>query len=134
MNKRHSPADKLLMAEVSEKFEAVRKRKGWNAKRAAAELGVCTASYYNYINQTDVPRWEVLKWAHEKWRLEFTYIDFERDRVPPFARNKRRKQIREVQYVLPFLEKLQQKNVHVLRITPKRPNRVRVELEIEFAV
>src|SRR5713101_5437565 len=77
--KRHprTTAEKLLMSEISKKFGDVMKDRGWNAERAAKELGVSRASFYNYWSKKDdLPSFEVLKRAHDLWGLNFEYIDF----------------------------------------------------------
>ena len=132
MNKAHTTADKLLMSEVESKFREVMKKKGWDVKTAAKELGVSRASFYNYLKQTDVPRYEVLRWAHDKWALNFSYMSFEMDESFFKRHRKEDKAANQAQHLLPFLEKVRQRDVHVVKIEPKPPNSVHVELEIEF--
>ena len=64
------------MVEVSEKFEKVMYDRDWNVERAAKELEVSRASFYNYCNKNDLASFEVLKRAHDRWGLDFKHIDF----------------------------------------------------------
>lgn len=122
-----SPGEKLLKAQVAAKFGKMMEEKG--AKVAAKELGVCLASFYKYVKGDDLPRFEVLKRAHKKWRCQFRYIDF--DAVLPKYRGLQRP--REEQYVLPFIESVATKDVSVIAVEAKRPNSLMLRLEVKFA-
>src|SRR5271170_1557076 len=102
-------AEKLLMAEVSEKFGEQKKTVG--ARAAARDLKVSLASFYNYVNKRDLPSFEVLKRAHDLWKQDFTYIDFwSTSRTPsPSEKDQPR------QYVLPFIKSIRENDIEVVR-------------------
>jgi len=120
-------AEKLLMAEVSEKFTAQKRAKG--TKEAAKELRVSPASFYNYVNQDDLPSFEVLKRAHDKWGLNFKHVDFG-SRAPVSAPTEEES---PRQYLLPFLESVRQNDIEVLRTKPVKPDMLEVTVRIKFA-
>jgi len=112
------------MAEVARAFR--KKKDELGAKRAAAELEVSLASFYNYINGTDLPRIEVLKTAQEKWKTKFQYLD-------PSEIMRIRNLESPKQLLLPFLSSVRQEDVEVVAIGPKRSNVLQVTLNIRFS-
>ncbi len=123
-----SPAEKLLKTKVGEEFTKVKETKG--AKVAAKELGVCLASFYKYAKGDDLPRFEVLRKAHEQWNCHFEHIDF--DAILPRYRGKA-EDGDEKQYVLPFIEGVREKDVTIVDVEAKRPNSLELRLKIRFA-
>jgi transcriptional regulator with XRE-family HTH domain len=121
-------AEKLLMAEFSEKLCDKMKEEGWTAKRTAKELKICPASFYNYRNKTDLPSYEVLKRAHDRWGWNFKYIDFAEQsaRAPSEAEQPR-------QYVLPFIENVQERDIQVIRAKAVKPDCLELTVQIRFA-
>lgn len=117
------------MVEVSEKFARVMKDRGWNAEKAAKELGVSRASFYNYWNKNDLPSFEVLKRAHDRWKLDFKYIDFgeKNKRVAPSEIKEPR------QYVLPFIENVRESDVQIIRAKSVKPDTLQLTVHIKFA-
>ena len=120
-------SEKLLMNEVSEKFGRVMKDRGWNVERAAKELGVSRASFYNYWNKDDLPSFEVLKRAHDLWELTFAHIDFGGRRPSPVP-------VREEprQYVLPFIENVRERDVEVIKAKSVKPDTLQLTVNIKF--
>src|SRR5512146_1743101 len=96
-------AEKLLLAEFSQKLVAKMEAEDWDAKRTARELGISLASFYNYKKKNDLPRYEVLKRAHDFWGWNFKHIDFsERSARAPSETEEPR------QYVLPFIQNVRE--------------------------
>src|SRR5690348_17717341 len=76
--KPHTFADRQLMKQFAEQFD--QKRLDFkNVEEAAKDLDISRASLYNYSNQNDLPRLEVLQRAHEKWGFQFRYGDITMD-------------------------------------------------------
>jgi len=122
---RKRPADaELLISQVKVEFKK-RIDKPGGAKRAATELGVCVASFYNYVRGKSLPDFEVLRTAHEKWGIKWKYIDTsEVLRV----RNVRSPK----QYVFSFLDALREEDVKVVEIGPRGESVLQVVLKIRF--
>jgi len=121
-------AEKLLMTEFSEKLYGKMKDEHWNAKKAAQELNVSLASFYNYRNKTDLPRYEILKRAHDLWGWNFKHIDFgERSARAPSETEQPR------QYVLPFIENVHEDDIQVIRAKAVKPDRLELTVQIRFA-
>lgn len=121
---RHTPAEKLLMAQVALEFE--KKKKDPGAKRAAKELGVSVASFYNYAAGTDLPRLEVLRKAHKMWGIQWKHIDSSQFVLTMKPNSPE-------QYILPFLDAVQEKDVRVAKIEREGKNVLRVALKIRFS-
>jgi transcriptional regulator with XRE-family HTH domain len=131
--KPHTLADRELMAQVSKEFRRTMEEKDWSAEEAACSLGVSRASFYNYLAKRDLPRMEVLRRAHGKWKLDFNYgsyvLDdqfFETQVAKPGA-------VKETQIPLPFIQGLRNEDIEVLAVIPRKPNAVDVSLRIRFA-
>jgi transcriptional regulator with XRE-family HTH domain len=121
-------AEKLLMVEVSEKFEKVMEDNGWNVERAAKELEVSRASFYNYWNKNDLPSFEVLKRAHDRWGLNFKHIDFGATSRQSFPTAEEPRQ-----YVLPFIESVRERDVEVIKAKSVKPDTLQLTVNIKFA-
>src|SRR5258707_699645 len=115
--KPHSHAELLLMADVSAKFARVLSdRKDWmvaKAEKAAKELGVSRASFYNYLRKHDLPRYEILQRASRLWNLRFEQLDCTVEQRPL-----KPSPAPEVQLTLPFIEALRQQDVTVIKVIP----------------
>src|SRR5579864_3731599 len=115
------------MAEFSRKLHAKMTKEGWNAKQTARDLQVSVASFYNYRNKTDLPSYEILKRAHDRWGWNFEYIDFaERPGRAPSEEEQPR------QYVLPFIESVKESDIQVVRAKPVRPDSLELTVQIRF--
>ena len=121
-------AEKLLMTEFSEKLSDKMKDEHWNAKRTAKELSISLASFYNYRNKTDLPSYEILKRAHDRWDWNFEFIDFsQRSAKAPSETEQPR------QYVLPFIENVHEGDIQVIRAKAVKPDSLVLTLQIRFA-
>lgn len=116
------------MAEISKKFYEVANRPGCNVEVAAKELGVSRASFYNYLAKTDLPRFDVLQRASEKWNIRFELLD-----AVIVPRRRRPGRTSEAQLTLPFVEALREQDVRVVKVTAKKPNAVELKVMIRFA-
>jgi dihydropteroate synthase len=121
-------AEKLLMVEVSEKFGKVMEERGWNVERAAKELEVSRASFYNYCNKDDLASFEVLKRAHDRWGLNFRYIDFGAN-----SRNSSPTTEESRQYVLPFIEGVRERDIEIIKTKSVKPDTLQLTVNIKFA-
>lgn len=122
--RKHSAATKFLMAQVAREFR--RKKDELGARRAAADLNVSLASFYNYVNGTDLPRIEVLKEAKEKWKISWQLID-------PSQIMQTQNLTAAEQLLLPFLRSVREDDVEIVAIGPKRSNLLQVTLNIRFS-
>ncbi|HEY1528245.1 MAG TPA: hypothetical protein VGH51_18615 [Candidatus Angelobacter sp.] len=126
--KPRTTAEKLLMTEVSEKFGKVMEDRGWNAERAAKELDVSRASFYNYCNKNDLASFEVLKRAHDRWGLNFKYIDFGAN-----SRHSSSPPEEHRQYVLPFIDNVRERDVEIIKTKSVKPDTLQLTVNIKFA-
>lgn len=117
------------MAEIALKFEAKMEEEGWNAERAANELRVSRASFYNYLGKKDLPGFEVLKRAHDLWDMCFAYIDFGNGATKAALSESDQPR----QYVLPFIKSVNEGDVEVIRAKPVRPDTLQLTVNIKFA-
>jgi dihydropteroate synthase len=115
------------MNEVSEKFGA--KRDDVGARSAAKALKISVASFYNYINKADLPSFEVLKRAHDRWNLNFTYIDFGSDSPTPSPSETDQPR----QYVLPFIKGVRESDIEIIRAKAVKPDTLQLTVNIRFA-
>lgn len=121
---RHTYAERQLMKQVATVFSARKHEKG-GARRAARELKISLASFYNYAGGKDLPRMEVLRDAQELWDIKW-------DLINP-AEILRTREVQDVeQLVLAFLDSVRQKDVTVAKIERGGKNTLRVALEIRF--
>src|SRR5438477_13214818 len=105
--RKHTFAEKQLMERVAKEFS--RKKTELGGKRAARELNVSHASFYNYAAGTDLPRMEVLIAAHEKWGIKWPLID-----TSELLRTRR---IRSPeQLTLAFLAAVREQDVEVVKV------------------
>ena len=121
--RRHTPGEKQLLQQVAEVFK--KKKQELGAKRAAKELNICVASFYNYAAGTDLPRMEVLRDAQVKWGVKWKLVD-------PSEVLRLREVHSPEQYVLSFLDALREEDVEVAKIGPEGKNALKVTLKIRF--
>jgi hypothetical protein len=121
--RKHSPGERDLLAQVSDVF--TRKKLELGAERAARDLDVCLASFYNYAAGTDLPRMEVLRDAQVKWNVKWKYLD-----PSEILRTYRLKSAEQLS--LP-LHSVRPKDVEVIAIGPKKSNVLQVTLNIRFS-
>ena len=121
---RHTFAERLLMKQVAEEFT---KRKGAvGAKTAAKELGVSVPSFYNYAAGTDLPRIEVLRTAHKKWKIQWDLIDTS-------TLLKTSETMSAEQLVLPLIRSVREEDIEVVEVVSGSDSSLRVMLRIRFA-
>jgi hypothetical protein len=105
---RKRPADaELILAQVKKEFG--NKMDELGAKRAAVELNVCLASFYNYVNGKTLPDLEVLRRANTKWAITWKHM------------------------VLGFLRAVREEDVEVVRVGREGTNLLKVALTIRFS-
>lgn len=120
-------AEKLLIAEFSEKLSAKMEAEHWNATQTAKKLKICPASLYNYLRKADLPRYEVLKRAHDLWGWNFQHIDFaaQSARSPSEIDQPR-------QYILPFIESVRERDIKIIRAKSVKPDCLELTVQIRF--
>jgi hypothetical protein len=121
--RKHTPGEKQLLQQVAEVF--TKKKQELGAKRAAKELSICVASFYNYAAGIDLPRMEVLRDAQVKWGVKWELVD-------PSEVLRTREVHSPEQYVLSFLDALREEDVEVAKIGPEGKNALKVTLKIRF--
>jgi len=113
-----------VIAQVREVFGKKKEELGGVGK-AAKNLGISPASFYNYVHGKTVPDIVVLRKASEKWGVKWKYMDLSE------VLNVR-KLTRAEQLSLP-LYSIQAKDVEVVAIGPKKSNILQVTLNIRFS-
>jgi hypothetical protein len=123
---RRRPADaEFVLQHVKREF--AKKKKKLGARRAAAELGVGVASFYNYLNGTTIPDIDVLRRAKEAWKVRWPKLMDPGDVLP------RPKAQTPEQYVLSFLDAIGKDDVQIVEIGPKGYKTLQVTLNIRFS-
>jgi hypothetical protein len=122
---RRRPVDaQLILDQVKREFGKKRDKLG--AERAARELDVCLASFYNYVNGKTLPDLEVLRKAHVEWGIVWRYMDFSE------IMRKQRVESAE-QLVLGFLQAVREEDVEVIKVGREGGNLLKVALTIRFS-
>ena len=122
---RKRPADaEMLMAQVSDEF--TKKKKLLGAQKAAEELDVCLASFYNYLNKKAVPDLEVLRRANQKWNIEWKHFDFSQIMQKQAVKSPE-------QLALRFIEAVREEDIEVSEARPVAKNVLKVALKIRFS-
>jgi len=122
---RRRPADaEFIISQVKSYFKERKDELG--AKKAAEELGVGLASFYNYVSGKTLPDMRVLRKAHEKWGITWKHMDF--SEIMP-KRNIRTPE----QLTLELLRKVSDDDIEVVLVGHEAPNSLRVALKIRFA-
>jgi hypothetical protein len=122
---RKRPADaKFVIGQVMEKFG--KKKEELGAKRAAADLDVSLASFYQYVNGEAVPDVDVLRRAKREWDIKWPKLMDPSDLLPT------EKARTAEQYVFSFLDALQKTDVEIVDIGPKGYKSLQVTLRIRF--
>lgn len=123
--RKHTYAEKCLMAHVASEFAAKKKQLG-SAKRAAKELNVSLASFYNYLACTDLPRPGVLRRATLKWGIKWpTGLD-------PAEIVQIRKVRSAEQLAFSFLDAVREGDIEIVEVGPVGQNMLQVKLRIHF--
>ena len=123
---RKRPADaQLVIDQVKKKFG--QKKKELGARKAADDLEVGLASFYNYLNGKTLPDWDVLRKATEVWGIKWPTIMDPSEILP------KRKARSAEQYVFSFLDALGKDNVEIVAIGPKGHKTLQVTLNIRFS-
>jgi transcriptional regulator with XRE-family HTH domain len=124
-----SASEKLWMNEFSIQLDSLLSKPGWTRERVMKELGVSSASLYNYKNEEDLPSFDLLKRAHEKLGFSFSYTDF---KFTP--RSKRRTRNRfDQQPILPFIESVQRDDIQVVGKKTVGRDTLELTVQIRFA-
>lgn len=123
---RKRPADaEFVLRHVKSEF--AKKKSELGAKKAAADLKVGVASFYNYVNGTTIPDIDVLRRAKKKWKIKWPKL------MDPGSVLPRREARTPEQYVLSFLDALGKDDVQVVGIGPKGYKTLQVTLNIRFS-
>ncbi len=112
------------MKQVATEFTKKWKELG-SGKRAAEELGVNPKSFYKYADGTDLPRVEVLRAAHKRWKIEWNLFD-----TSTLLRAV--KPISAEQLLLPLIRSIREEDVEVVEVVPGGDSSLRVILRIKF--
>jgi hypothetical protein len=121
--RRHSAQAKFLLAQVSRAF--TKKKDELGAREAAKQLNVSLASFYNYVNGTDLPKMEVLRDAQEKWKIKWELIN-------PAEILKTRGVATTEQLLLPFIRSVREQDIEIVEVTAGNDSSLRVMLRIQF--
>jgi len=121
--RKHSFAEKCRMAQVADEFK--KKKNELGAKKAARQLNVSLASFYNYVAGTDLPRMEVLRDAEEKWGIKWKLID-----PSEFLQTRKVRSIEQLAFS--FIEAVREEDVEVAEVGPEGKSVLQVTLKIRF--
>jgi len=114
----------LLLGQVSRVFGAKKENPG--AKKAAAELGIGLASFYNYANGTTLPDMDVLRKATQQWGIKWEYFD-----SGELLRTKKVETVEQL--VFAFLDEVKPQDFKVVKVGPKAADLLHVTLQIKFS-
>src|SRR5258707_13291445 len=116
------------MAEMSKQLHVKMEKEGGDKRTAAKKLGVCLASFYNYLNQDDLASYDIFRKTHDAWKFQFKHLDFgERQHAAPAVEEYTR------QYVLPFIESVRENDIEVVRTKSVRSDTLQLTINIKFA-
>ena len=121
--RKRPPDAEFLLSQIKDVFK--KKKDELGAERAAKQLNVCLASFYKYVNGTNLPDMKVLRNAEEKWGIKWKYLDasevlkIQKVRTPE-------------QLVFSFLDALHEEDVEVVEVGPVGKSVLRVMLKIRF--
>jgi hypothetical protein len=121
--RKRPPDAELLLSQVKEEFQKQMNKMG--AKKAAKQIDVCLASFYKYVKGETLPDFEVLRRAHEKWGIKWTYIDtseilsIRKVRTPEQA-------------VFSFLEALDEDSVEITKVGIEGETVLHIRLKVCF--
>ncbi len=122
--RRHCAEARFLLSQVSREFG--KKKDELGAREAAKQLNVSLASFYNYVNGTDLPKMEVLRDAQERWKVKWELID-------PSEILKSRSVATPEQLLLPFIRSVREQDIEIVEVTAGSDSTLRVMLRIRFA-
>ena len=121
--RKHSTAEKFLMKRVAEEFQ--KKKRELGAKKAARELSVSLASFYNYLAGEDLPRAKVLWDASKKWGIKWPFID-----TSEVVRTQNVRTTEQLAFA--FLDAVREGDVEIVKIGPVERDVLQVKLRIRF--
>ena len=111
------------MARVARELRLKMKEMG--AKKAAKELRVCLASFYNYILEKSLPRTEVLWRASKKWGIKWPMLDVSQ-------MMKTQKIDTPEQLALSFIEAVREGDLEIITVESSEEGQLQVKLRIHF--
>jgi hypothetical protein len=121
---RKRPADaELLISQVKEVFKAKKDELG--AEKAAKQVDVGLASFYNYVKGKTLPDFEVLRRAHHRWGTKWRYIDT--TEILPI-----RKVRTAEQAVFSFLQAVQEDDVEISQVGTEGETVLHIKLKVRF--
>jgi hypothetical protein len=121
---RKRPADaELLLSQVREVFE--KKKDELGAEKAAKQIDVGLASFYNYAKGKTLPDFEVLRRVHEKWGVKWRYIDT--SEILPI-----RKVRTPEQAVFSFLKAIDEDDVEISQVGTEGETILHIKLKVRF--
>jgi hypothetical protein len=121
--RKRPPDAELLLSQVREVFK--KKKEELGAKRAAKQVDVGLASFYNYVNGKTLPDFEVLRRVHENWGTKWRYIDTAE--ILPI-----RKVRTPEQAVFTFLKALGEEDVEVCQVGTEGETVLHIKLKVSF--
>jgi predicted DNA-binding transcriptional regulator AlpA len=111
------------MARVAREFTAKKEKLG--ARKAAEQLQVSLASFYNYVAGTDLPRAEVLKRAYVKWGIKWPMLDL--------SEMMRTQNVRSPeQLAFSFIDAVREGDVEIITVEQVGKSQLQVKLRIHF--
>jgi len=121
---RKRPADaELLISQVKRCF--AEKKDELGVKKAAKQINVCPASFYNYVKGKSLPDFEVLRRAHDEWGIKWKYIDT--SEILPI-----RKVRSAEQAVFSFLRALDEDDVEICQVGTEGETVLHIKLKVRF--
>ena len=122
---RKRPADaELILVQVKDEF--TKKKQQLGARKAAEEIDVSLASFYNYAKGKTLPDLDVLRKANAKWGIKWKHIDFSEIMQKQNVRS-------EKQLGLIFLDAVHEKDIEVVKVRREGTNLLQVALKIRFS-
>jgi hypothetical protein len=122
---RKRPADAaLLLSQVKAEFKRKMDELG-SARKAAKQIDVGMASFYNYVKGKTLPDFEVLRRAHERWGIKWQYIDT--SEILPI-----RKVRTPEQAVFSFLKALHEDDVEISEVGAEGETVLHIRLKVRF--
>jgi hypothetical protein len=121
--RKRPPDAELLLSQVKEVFE--KKKDELGAEKAAKQIDVGLASFYNYAKGKTIPDFEVLRRVHEKWGIKWRYIDT--SEILPI-----RKVRTPEQAVFSFLKALDEDDVEISHVGTEGETVLHIKLKVRF--
>ena len=122
--RKRPPDAEFVIEQVMRRFGP--KKEALGAKKAAYELGVSVASFYNYVNGKTVPDIQVLRTAKRVWDINWPKL-MDPSEILPHTKARSPEQ-----YVLSFLHRLDKEDIEIIAVKPKGATALQVTLKIRF--